>query len=293
MPELPEVETIRLGLEQLIIGQKIADLNIINSSSFHFISTNTTQLIGAKITDVVRRGKVLIINLDNDCAVAIHLKMTGQIIYIEKNSANASPGFAGGHPNDSLISKLPDRSTRVVINFDNGHKLYFNDQRKFGWMRLMLKHELSSMSLINKMGPEPLGEKFTQREFEKQLSKRSNTNIKAALLDQSVIAGVGNIYADESLWSARIHPLRLVKTLSKSELAKLRKSIVAVLLKSIASGGSTDKNYLNAKGEAGSYLEFANVFRREGLPCPRCQSPLIKIRVAGRGTHVCTVCQKP
>jgi formamidopyrimidine-DNA glycosylase len=212
--------------------------------------------------------------------------MTGQMVYRGKET------FGAGHPNDSLIGKLPDKSTRVIIDFSDGSKLFFNDQRKFGWMRLMPTTEIENIDFMKRVGPEPLSDEFTYEVFEKRLERRKNSSIKAVLLDQSVLAGIGNIYADESLWGASIHPITKVVDISKQKLRKLHYEIKQVLKLSIDLGGSTDRNYVNAEGKKGSYIEFAKVFRKENQPCPRCQATIIKIRAAGRGTHLCPKCQK-
>ncbi len=201
-------------------------------------------------------------------------------------------GFAGGHPNDSLIGKLPDRSTRVQIELDGGSNLFFNDQRKFGWVKLVPTEEVPNMPFMQKVGPEPLEDSFDAEQFIPRIRRRSGTTVKAAILDQTVLAGVGNIYADESLWGAKIHPAVRVRDVSDQDLSELLNQIKAVMTLSIEKGGSTDRNYVNAKGEKGSYLEFARVFRCEGQDCQRCGQTIEKIRVAGRGTHVCPNCQR-
>ena len=200
--------------------------------------------------------------------------------------------FAGGHPTDNLVGKLPDKSTRVTFDFVDGSHLYFNDQRKFGWIRLMPTAEVPNIDFMKRVGPEPLESDFTAKQFAQRFKRRTRTNIKAAILDQSVIAGVGNIYADESLWGAMIHPARLVGSIKPAELKKLYTEVRFVMNLSIEKGGSTNRNYVNAEGKKGSYMEFARVFRREGLDCPRCGDEIVKIRVAGRGTHVCPSCQR-
>ena len=144
---------------------------------------------------------------------------------------------------------------------------------------------------MQKVGPEPLSDEFTSKEFIQRIQRRKNTSIKAALLDQSVLAGVGNIYADESLWGAKIHPARRVYTLSKTELVLLYTELRAVMNLAIEKGGSSNHTYINAEGKKGSYMDFARAFRREGQPCPRCEATIEKLRVAGRGTHICPVCQ--
>ncbi len=147
--------------------------------------------------------------------------------------------------------------------------------------------EIPEIDFFKKVGPEPLDDDFTVDRFIERLMRRKNSNIKAVLLNQTVIAGIGNIYADESLWSAKIHPLTIVNNIPRTKLVLLYSSVRDILNLSIQKGGSTDKNYVDAEGKKGSYLSFANVFRREGQPCPRCGTPIEKIRVAGRGTHIC------
>ena len=288
MPELPEVETIRRGLAELLPNRQIKNVDHNFAKSFPNAEADVKQfLIGASITKVKRRAKVLIIELDSGYCLLVHLKMTGQLVF---KSGRAS--FAAGHPGPSLIGLLPDRSTRVIINFKDNSRLFFNDQRKFGWMRLLPLAALKQLDFFKKVGPEPLSSHFTWPELKTRLMKRANSSIKAALLDQSVIAGVGNIYADESLWGAKIHPATLVRQLKDTQIKELYKALRFILKLAIKKGGSSDKNYLNAKGEPGSYLSFARVFRRNGQACRRCGHEIIKIRVAGRGTHLCPFCQK-
>jgi formamidopyrimidine-DNA glycosylase len=244
-------------------------------------------LVGATVEKVRRRAKVLIIELSGGWALIIHLKMTGQLVFVGKGQR-----FGAGHPGKELVGELPAKSTRVILDFTDGSKLFFNDQRKFGWMRLLPAIEIPQIDFFKKVGPEPLDADFTVDLFIERLMRRKNSNIKAVLLDQTVIAGVGNIYADESLWSAKIHPATLVSKVPKAKLVLLYNSLRDVLNLSIQKGGSTDKNYVDAQGKKGSYLSFANVFRKQGEPCPRCGTPIEKIRVAGRGTHICPRCQK-
>lgn len=287
MPELPEVETVRRGLHELIIGRKVKSAKHDTPKSFPNSTADVREfLIGAKITDVRRRAKVLLIDLSTNYTLVIHLKMTGQLVF------RGETVFGAGHPNDSLIGELPDRSTRVTLEFADGSHLYFNDQRKFGWMKLMPTLEVPNIDFMKKVGPEPLEADFTAEEFVTRFKRRAKTSIKAALLDQTVIAGVGNIYADESLWGAKIHPKRLVNTITTEEFQKLYNELRAVMNLAIEKGGSTDKNYVNAEGKRGSYMDFARVFRREGKPCPRCGMTIIKFKAAGRGTHICPYCQR-
>lgn len=288
MPELPEVETVRTGLSRLLPGHTVKSVTYDNPKSFPNSESDVkTYLIGAAVMDVRRRAKVLIIDLDNDYSLVIHLKMTGQLVYVKKGGGR----FGAGHPNDSLIGKLPDRSTRVTMKLDNA-TLHFNDQRKFGWVKLIPTIEIDNLDFFKKVGPEPLSADFDAKQFTLRLYRRRNTSIKAALLDQTVIAGIGNIYADESLWGARINPATTVKELSETKVTKLFEEIRFVLKLAIEKGGSSDRNYIDAEGKKGSYLKFARVFRRETQPCPRCGTAIVKTRVAGRGTHFCPICQK-
>lgn len=317
MPELPEVETIRRGLSQLILGKKIAKVSYDWPKGFPNAEGDVQQfLIGAGITEVARRAKVLLIELDTKYSLVIHLKMTGQLVFVAKNLAggrwkmehgkrSTSPTtnyqlatttdevrFGAGHPNDSLIGELPDKTTRVTFEFSDGSRMFFNDQRKFGWVRLIPTAEVPNIDFMKKVGPEPLSDDFAPALFRERVRRRANSNIKEVILDQATLAGIGNIYADEGLWGAKIHPAALVKSLNDKQLNTLFSALRTVLELSIEKGGSSDKNYVDAEGKRGSYLSFANVFRREGQECPRCGTTIIKTRVAGRGTHTCPKCQR-
>ena len=309
MPELPEVETVRRGLERLIVGKTIIDVEHDWPKSFPNAHADVEQFLkGASVVSVKRRAKVLLIELSSSYSLVIHLKMTGQLVFVAeatketRNKKHEIRGrakketatelrFGAGHPNDSLVGELPDRSTRVIFAFSDGSRLYFNDQRKFGWVRLLPTLQVPEIDFFKKVGPEPLADDFTSSVFIERVRIRANTTIKAALLDQTVLAGVGNIYADESLWGARIHPASKVKDITDRQLATLYSELRYVLNLSIEKGGSTDRNYVNAEGKRGSYIDFARVFRRERLPCPRCNTIIEKSKVAGRGTHVCPTCQ--
>jgi formamidopyrimidine-DNA glycosylase len=283
MPELPEVETIRAGLAKLLPGRVVKDVWYDWDKSFPNAPADVARfLVGSKIKHVRRRAKVLIIELSGGWALIIHLKMTGQLVFLGDGQR-----FGAGHPGKELQADLPAKSTRVILDFTDDSKLFFNDQRKFGWMRLLPAIEIPEIDFFKKVGPEPLDSDFTVDKFIERLMRRKNSNIKAVLLDQAIVAGVGNIYADESLWGAKIHPSTPVSQISKTKLVMLYNSLIEVLKLSIAKGGSTDRNYVDAEGQKGSYLSFANVFRKEGQPCPRCGTPIEKIRVAGRGTHIC------
>lgn len=304
MPELPEVETVRRGLHRLIIGKTIKGETHDTPKGFPNAPHDVGKfLLGSRITDVRRRAKVLMIDIDTNYTLVIHLKMTGQLVFLQDTSklkvksrnskvTTDEVRFGAGHPNESLIGDLPDKSTRVIITFTDGSHLYFNDQRKFGWMRLLPTVEVPFIDFMRKVGPEPLEDDFTPDVFITRVRRRANTTIKAAILDQTVLAGIGNIYADEALWGAKIHPATRVRDITDEKLATLHTEMLFVLRLSIEKGGSTDKNYVNAEGKRGSYIDFARVFRREGKDCTRHSGvSIIKTKVAGRGTHTCPVCQ--
>lgn len=287
MPELPEVETVRRGLSSLIVGKNIKAAHSDTPKSFPNSEGDiSAHLIGASIRDIRRRAKVLMIDLSTQYSLVIHLKMTGQMVYVGSDAR-----YGAGHPNDSLVNSLPDKSTRVTLEFTDGSSLFFNDQRKFGWMKLIPTIEIPDIDFMKKVGPEPLEDAFTPEAFRQRFTRRPRTNIKAALLDQSIVAGIGNIYADESLWGAKLHPQRLVNSLQNEDFDNIYREMREVMSLAIEKGGSSNHTYVNAEGKKGSYMDFARVFRREGLPCPRCGTVIEKLRVAGRGTHICPHCQ--
>ncbi len=293
MPELPEVEVVRAGLDEVLPGAVISKVNIFNPKSFQVSAEDTVAFVNsATILGVRRRAKILLFDLDSAHTMAIHLKMTGQLIY---RSSIKEKSFAGGHPDNSLISDLPNNHTRVSFNLSHSTtkdvgNLFFNDMRKFGWIKLFPTTTLSDLPLLQKLGPEPLiGQ--PQKEYLARIKRRPNSKIKAALLNQEVVAGIGNIYADEALWGAKVNPETRVKDLDDSKLEEILQVAINVMALSIEKGGSTDRNYVDSKGQRGTYLEYANVFRKEGEACSRCGEIILKIRVAGRGTHICPGCQ--
>lgn len=313
MPELPEVETIRRGLKRFILKKKIINTEILCDKSF----IGPKELIkNQEIVAIRRFGKALVVDFANQISMLIHLRMTGQLIYrtlgtesgknllemIEagdfKTKLADRESFAGGHPTDSFFSKLPNKQTRVIFHLaitDNATTspvgtLFFNDQRKFGFCKLIPTQEVMQDGFIKKLAKEPWD--MDDVEFKQKLMRHKNAEIKPTILDQHTVAGLGNIYADEALYLAKIHPERIVGTLTDLEISNLLKSACEVMQISIDSGGSTMSTYLKADGTKGDYLQkFAQVFRRVGKPCGRCGHEIIKIKVAGRGTHLCPYCQ--
>ena len=283
MPELPEVETIRLGLEKLVIEKKLSGLEILCEKSF---KGDKDILIGQKIVGLERRGKALLIEWSNGRWLMIHLRMTGQLIFVDGDER-----FAAGHPDEGFCEEMPNKKTRVVFVFSDGSHLFFNDQRKFGFCSVLTQDELREDKFLKKLAPEPWA--MAEGELFGRLQKHRKTTIKAAILDQTVIAGVGNIYADESLYAAGIWPAQKVEDLTRTEIDGLWREIIRIMRLAIESGGSTMKDYVRADGTRGDYLDkFAQVFRREGRVCGRCGGVILKTKVAGRGTHYCPNCQK-
>ena len=282
MPELPEVETIRRGLNKFILHQKIQDVTILCEKSFR---GDKKWLIGQEIIKVDRRGKALLVQLSNKMWLMVHLRMTGQMIFVGNEK------FAAGHPDQGFTEEMPGRHTRVYFDFENGTHLYFNDQRKFGFIAVMDELGLQEDKFLSRLALEPWDMKPDA--FWAMLQRHKASLVKAVILDQSNIAGVGNIYADEGCFYAKILPWRRCDSLDREDANLLLEGLCSVMQASIDSGGSTMKDYVRADGTKGSYLEkFAQVFRREGLECRRCGGIIEKTRVAGRGTHYCKGCQK-
>jgi formamidopyrimidine-DNA glycosylase len=289
VPEGPEVETIRRGLELGVVGQTISAVDVVFDGSFPVPADMRDQIVaGAKVAHVGRRGKVLMIELSSGYALLFHLKMTGQVVVVKADGER----YAGGHPTESMKDTLPDRSTRVVFEFSSGDRLYFNDQRKFGWIKLVPVDEIELDALVARMGPEALSDEFSVGRLQLELTRHARAPIKAVILDQSTVAGVGNIYADEALHLAKLHPARLAGSLKPAEVKRLWSAVREIIGLGIEHGGTSFAKYVNALGGKGDYLEHARVFRREGQACPVCGNMIKKIRVAGRGTHVCPKCQK-
>lgn len=282
MPELPEVETIRRGLSDFCIGKKIKRVKVFCEKSF----VGPSEIVlGASVVDIRRRGKALLFDLSNDITMMVHLRMTGQLIY------RGASSFAGGHPSDNFVDELPNKQTRVFLEFEDKSRLFFNDQRKFGFFKVMPTEEVERDKFIANLGPEPW--EMTGAGLYEKLQRHKAAPIKAVILDQKIIAGIGNIYADEALFFAGVLPSRKTGSVSKEEACRIVEGARDVMERSIESGGSTMATYVKADGTKGDYLElFARVFKREGLECSRCGAEILKTRVAGRGTHYCPGCQK-
>jgi formamidopyrimidine-DNA glycosylase len=293
MPELPEVETIRRDLAAIMVGSKIISVDILSpGSASHSAAFFRKELIGRKIVEVGRRGKLLIFRLSPSAGqkmshIIVHLKMTGQLVFSDKKHE-----VAGGHSRDARkeLQNLPSKHTRAVLKMADGGKLFFNDLRRFGYIKLVSQAELDDI-LARGYGPEPLTVEFTFPIFEKTLRK-TNMKIKAALLNQKIIAGLGNIYTDEVLWAARIRPDRPVGKISQAELKKLQSEINRIIRLAVKHRGTTFSDYVDSSGRRGGFSKFLKVYGRAGAACPNCRQPLKKTKIAGRGTHYCPICQK-
>ena len=283
MPELPEVETIRLFLKDKIIDKKISSIDILNPRSFQ---GSHRKILDSKILSISRTGKQLSIFLSNGYLLLIHLKMTGQLIYVSKTQTIL------GHPTPSLYKKpLPWTSTRIIFTFSNNSILYFNDQRKFGWIKLVKVSDLAKLQ--SNLGPDILSSSFTLSYFRQVLAK-SVRPIKTLLHDQSVIAGIGNIYANDALFLSKIHPQTKACQLSSSQVKSLYHNIKKVIRQGINSGGSTAKDnmYLKPDGTPGANQYNFLVYQRAGEKCFKCGTKIVRLKLSGRSAFFCPKCQK-
>lgn len=286
MPELPEVETIKLGLERKIVGLTIKNIEVLNPKSVHF---NPQQIKNSKIIKIWRRAKMLGMDLEGtqNLVLLFHLKMTGQLV-LETGENRVT----GGHPTQDIGKQMPNKSTRAIFTFNNGDKLYFNDQRKFGWIKLIESTKLPDQSELKNLGPDPLEKSFTWEVLKDRFSKHQKLPVKLALMNQQIVSGIGNIYASEALFKAKIDPKRLVSALENQDYQKLYQGIIKALRISLKYGGTTLRNYVDVEGQKGKFLDFAEVYGRAGQSCKVCQREISKITQAGRGTYFCPACQK-
>jgi formamidopyrimidine-DNA glycosylase len=274
MPELPEVETIKRSLAQKITGLTIREVKIYLPKIIQIPSPNEFQTVlkGKTFLNVNRHGKYLLFYLSAGYVLVVHLKMTGQLIYSPANAAVA-------------------KHTHAIFNLSNEHRLSFLDLRQFGRLYLVLLGELENIPSLKKLGVDPLGEKFFPDIMAKELRRR-RTRLKPLLLDQSFIAGIGNIYADEILYRAYLHPLRPANTLKAQETVWLFEAIQKVLQESIACRGTTIRDYVDGEGRPGNYQNKLKVHGRAGQTCEQCGQLITRLRLQGRSTYICPYCQK-
>jgi formamidopyrimidine-DNA glycosylase len=291
MPELPEVETIKRGLSSKIIGQKIIEIDILNAKSF---IGDKSEVLGVKIKDVSRRAKLVRIELSNGLNLVFHLKLTGQLIHksLQTTNCKLTTDFAGGHPSHDWHKQLPNSNTRIIFSFDDGSKLFFNDMRKFGWSKVLTSAETEAI-YAKDYGLEPLDKAFTVDYLLEKAKRIPNRTAKQFVMDQTIAAGMGNIYTDEALFEARILPTRKVKDITLVEWQKLIQSMQKVLTLGIKYGGTTDSDYVNIDGTKGGMQDYLKVYHRTGLDClDDCGGKVERMVVGSRGTHYCQNCQK-
>lgn len=278
MPELPEVEIITVLLKPNLVGKMIADITVLEPKIFH---GNGDDIRQQKIVDVTRKGKVASIKLSNSKYISFHLKMSGQMLYAD-NVKNAS------YPNPvprADSSSLPAKTTKVIFTFTDGSGLFFNDMRKFGWVKISDKPE-------GPTSPDALSDEFSAH-YLFQITQSSRKPIKVLLMDQEKIAGIGNIYANDSLWEAGIHPARIAHTLTEKETAALHSAIKTVLSDSIKHQGSSadDELYILPNGEKGTYQHRFRVYHQHNSKCKKCSGEIKRIKQAGRSSFFCVNCQ--
>ena len=273
MPELPEVETIKRDLNKELKGRRILKLKFYDWAKMLKPDPETVKkaIEGKKIKEFDRRAKLLLMHLgDHGTTIVFHLKLTGQLL-LKKNT------------------DPKDRFNHVIIQLDNGDELHFNDLRKFGYIKV-IKDKEELKKLLSDFGPEPLTKEFTVEVFKKIL-KKTTRNIKKVIMDQAKISGVGNIYADEALWRAKIHPEKTAEKLTEKEIQDLFDALLFVLKQGIEDRGTSVDSYLDVYADEGKHKKNLKVFRLDKEPCPRCKTIIKKIRVGGRGTHYCPACQ--
>ena len=278
MPELPEVETIKRGLSKYLICHTIQDIQILDPLRF---SGDVHDLIGREVVDIRRRGKGLVIDFDENISLAIHVKMTGQLIYRGEQTKKIllSP----------KVKILPNAHTRVIFHLDQDAHLYYNDIRRFGWMKIVPTDAIETIPFFKTLGPEPFAD-LTLEYFE-CIVLSAKVPIKTLLLDQHKIGGIGNIYANDALYEAKIDPRRAANTLTKDEISRLYTAIHQVMAFSIEHGAASDTNYVDALGQDGRYQDHFKVYGRVGEKCDRCGGAIERIVVGGRGTFICAKCQ--
>lgn len=289
MPELPEVETVKRGLSKNIIGKTISNFScdvpkMINKSVKAYAKT----IKGLKLVAVERRAKMVILRLSKGWNVLVHLKMTGQLVFHDKKKC-----VIGGHPIKEGATCLPNKFTHVTFTFSDKSQLYYNDVRKFGWLRLYNNEELAKALAAMKMGPEPLSKEFSLKYFQ-QLTKtgKNRKRVKQFLMENQNLVGVGNIYSDEVCFYAGVKPDKPVAKLTAQQIKKIYEGIQKILKAAIKAQGTTVSDYRNADGEVGGYAKQLKVYQRYGEKCYRCKGKVVRMKIGGRTSSFCLKCQK-
>ncbi len=281
MPELPEVETVKARLKQVVVGKTVADINVLREKSFQGLPE---RVIGSHIIDITRKAKLICFCLSNEFNLLVHLKMTGQLIFVGDDTR-----VGGGHPTADWTRDLPGKHTRVVINFTDDTTLFFNDMRVFGWIRVLNNKQV--LQEFNKYGPDVIDDDFTAEYLQERLKNRTIA-IKQAIMINDIVGGIGNIYASEALFVAGIDPRRSSQKLSLDELRQVVNASKQVIKEGIEAGGTTfDGRYVDVDGLAGGYQEQLRVYGREDEDCPECEGKIQKVKIGNRGTYFCPDCQ--
>jgi formamidopyrimidine-DNA glycosylase len=293
MPELPEVEGARRRLMPLVVGRKIERLEVHDPKLWHATEGLDAQAVaGLRTLSVTRRAKILRFDLEQGLTLLLHLKIAGQIAFRFATGG----GFITGHPYPLPQADLPDKSTRFTLYLEGGDALFLNDQRRFAWLRLLPSEAADEFIAGHKFGPDPLDAGFTPELLLARLHARKGRPLKAALLDQTCIAGLGNIYADESLHASGLHPMMRAGDVTPAQAAALHKAIRSVLEIAVPVGGAYVVNGRAATPADQLERDFLRAHGRAGMPCPNCGPPETLIRrdfLAGRGTYWCPTCQPP
>jgi formamidopyrimidine-DNA glycosylase len=280
MPELPEVETIARRLRSVVVGKKIQKISIYREKSFQGLPETLT---GATIQNITRHSKILQFHFDTPEKLLVHLKMTGQLIYVDAHTR-----LGGGHPTQDWIQELPSKHTRIKIQLSDDAQLFFNDLRVFGWLKVMT--EAAVAQELSTLGPDIIDTAVTPAYLSQQFKKRS-VPIKQVIMDNAIAAGVGNIYANDALSMARISPFRSANSLSQEEVSVLYEALVSVISRGIELGGATIHSFRHVDGFAGDYQDEVRTYGREGEPCPNCSGIIIRKKQGGRSTFYCPNCQ--
>ncbi|HEU5317386.1 MAG TPA: DNA-formamidopyrimidine glycosylase [Chloroflexota bacterium] len=293
MPELPEVEGARRKLLALVVGHTIRRLEVHDPKLWHPAEGLDVGAAARRTVRAIQRhAKILDFTLDGDLRLLLHLKIAGQIAYVHRDGTR----WIGGHPYPLPTAELPDASTRFSLHLDTGDVLHVNDQRRFAWLRLFPVAEAAAFVAEHKFGPDPLAESFTPQLLGERLRARKGRPIKAALLDQTCVSGLGNIYADESLHAARLHPMTRAGDVTSRQVAALHDAIRSVLELAVPVGGAYVVNGRAATPQDQQERDFLRAHGRAGERCPDCTSPkgvIVREFLAGRGTYYCPACQRP
>lgn len=285
MPELPEVETVAQGIKPHLENQVIANIKVLSPKLRYLIpKTIKKDCLGAKIKKIQRKAKYILLFLDNENIIVIHLGMTGRLLVKkEKEKISLESLFKNQVKNLS-------KHDHVIFQLKNGTSLVFNDVRKFGMLDVIDERHMDNYKFFKKLGLEPLEKEFSLEAFRNILSNR-NKSIKSTIMDANLIVGVGNIYANEALFNCGVHPERTAKDLNDEEMKNLRKEIIKVLKAAIKAGGSTLKDFANEKGQSGYFQFNFKVYGRDGEPCLKCKNTIERIKQNGRSSFLCSSCQ--